>query len=121
MQSFRNAGCILIAYCIPYIIVIYLITYYFDYVTKQYPTFLPAIVLILILIPIYIGLGCICGRKSLLKICIFGTAVHFCICKLCITFLLPALSINNGVARAWFPIWAGFIVGCQLIGYWGMK
>ena len=40
---------ILIAYCIPYLVVVYLITYYFDYVVKQYPVFLPPIMLILIL------------------------------------------------------------------------
>ena len=36
---------ILIAYCIPYLVVVYLITYYFDYVVKQYPALLPPIVL----------------------------------------------------------------------------
>ena len=53
---------ILIAYCMPYLVMVYLITYCFDYVVQQYPVFLPPIVLILILVLIYIGLGCICGK-----------------------------------------------------------
>ena len=46
---------ILIAYCIPYIVFVFLITYYFDYVAKQYPVFLPPIVLILSLSYMSIG------------------------------------------------------------------
>jgi len=112
---------ILIAYCIPYLVVVYLITYYFDYVAKQYPAFLPAIVLILLLIPIYIGLGCVCGKKGSSKICILGTVLQIVICKVCLSIVLPAFHINTGEINAWFSIIAGFIVVCQLIGYWGMK
>lgn len=112
---------ILIAYCIPYLVVVYLITYYFDYVVKQYPVFLPPIVLILILALIYIGLGCVCGQKGLSKICIFGTAIQLTISKVCISYLIPTFNIKTGGIEAWFPIIVGFIIVCQLIGYWGMK
>ena len=73
---------ILIAYCIPYLVVVYLITYYFDYVVKQYPAFLPPIVLILILALIYIGLGCMCGKRGLSNICILGTGIQLVIIKI---------------------------------------
>lgn len=108
-------------YGIPYIILIYLLTYYFDFIERAYPPFLPAILLILLLFPIYIGLGCLCGRENRASLCLFGTICHLLICKLCIAFLLPALQINNGVANAYFPLWGGFIIFCQLIGYYGTK
>lgn len=50
-----------------------------------------------------------------------GTIFHLCICKICIHFLLPFMGVKNGVAEVWFPIWAAFIIICQLIGYWGAK
>jgi len=112
---------VFLLYCFPYVIGIYLLTYYFDYIVKGYPTFLPPIILILALIPVYIGLGCICGKNRLTKICSVGTIVHLLICKICIIYLLPVLNISNGIAKVWFPIWCGFIIGCQFIGYWGTK
>ena len=112
---------ILIAYCIPYLVVVYLITYYFDYVVKQYPIFLPPIVLILILAMIYIGLGAMCGKRGLSKICILGTVIQLVVSKISFDFILPAFQINTGEINAWFIIIAGFVIICQLIGYWGMK
>ena len=112
---------ILIAYCIPYIVFVFLITYYFDYVAKQYPVFLPSIVLILILAFIYIGLGCICGRQGLSKICCLGTAIQIGICKVFISYILPAFYFNTGEINTWFLIISGFIIACQLIGFWGTK
>ena len=112
---------ILIAYCMPYLVVVYLITYYFDYVVQQYPVFLPPIVLILILALIYIGLGCMCGKQSLSKICVIGTVLQLLISNICFEFILPIFYINTGEINAWFTIIAGFVVVCQLIGYWGMK
>lgn len=112
---------ILIAYCIPYLVVVYLITYYFDYVIKRYPAFLPPIVLILILVLIYIGLGCICGKMGLSKICILGTVIQLIVSKVSFEFILPTFQINTGEINAWFTIIAGIMVICQLIGYLGMK
>ena len=119
MQDFKNNGYMLILYCIPYTVIVFLITYYFDEITGAYPSFLLAGVLILILFPIYIGLGCWCGRRNLSKICILGTALQVGISKWCISGLLPAYSISNGEISAWFPILTGFIIGCQLIGHTG--
>lgn len=111
----------IVLYLIPYIIGDYLICYYFDYIAKQYPPYLPPIVLVFIMFPIYIGLGYICGLKNQSNLCMIGTIFHLCICKICIHFLLPFMGVKNGVAEVWFPIWAAFIIICQLIGYWGAK
>ena len=112
---------ILIAYCMPYLVVVYLITYYFDYVVKQYPVFLPPIILILILALIYIGLGCMCGKRGLSNICILGTGIQLVIIKISFEFILPVFCINTNEINAWFTIITGFLIICQLIGYWGMK
>ena len=121
MQKSRENQYIIILYLIPYIIGDYIITYYFDYIAKQYPHFFPPAFFILIMFPIYIGLGYICGLKKQSNLCIIGTILHLCICKICICFLLPLINIKNGVAEVWFPIWTIFIIICQLIGYWGAK
>lgn len=121
MKYSKVAGYMLIAYCIPYLVFIYLLTYYFDYVVKQYPVFLPPIMLILILALIYIGLGCVCGKSGLSKICILGTVIQLVVNKISFDFILPAFQINTGEINAWFTIMAGFVIICQLIGYCGMK
>ena len=121
MKYSKVAGYMLIAYCIPYLVFIYLLTYYFDYVVQKYPVFLPPIVLILILSLIYIGLGCVCGKSGLSKICILGTVIQLVVSKISFDFILPAFQIITGEINAWFIIIAVFVIICQLIGYWGMK
>lgn len=78
-----------------------------------------------IVIPIvYIGMGVLCSRKRLLRICVFGTILH---CILFSSLLYGTVKIfwSQGEIEAWFPLLAaGASVGIfvsQLIGYGGAK
>lgn len=120
MQMLNKKISIYFLYLFPYIIGVYVLTYYFDYVVGEYPAFLPPIVLILLLFPIYIGLGYMTGKSKQSVTAIVGTVLHVCICRGCI-YLLPLIGIRNGTAEVYFPIWVCLIVICQLIGYWGAR
>lgn len=121
MNNLNKTRFICLLFCFPYMVADYINSYYFDYILKKYPVFLPPSVLIIIIFPIYIGLGYLCGKKRNSKVCILGTIIHLSICMVSIEWLLPFLGIKNGVAQVWFPIWTITICICQLIGYWGAK
>lgn len=107
-------------YLFPYIIGAHVLAYYFDEVVGEFPVFLPPIVLILLLFPIYIGLGYMTGKNKRSVAAIIGTVLHICIYRGCI-YLLPLIGIQKGIADVCFPIGAWFIIICQLIGYWGAR
>ena len=120
MKMLNKKISIYLLYLFPYIIGVHVLAYYFDSVVGEYPTFLPPIVLILLLFPIYIGLGYMTGKSKRSVTAIVGTVLHVCIYRGCI-YLLPLIGIRGGTAKVYFPIGVWFIIICQLIGYWGAR